>query len=84
VVTLPNQGHGFLSLEHAPQWADVSVKTIKRWLSRGLPSYQEGPRTKVLIRPSDIEEFLTKRQVPQSDLDVMVADVMVGLRNKIS
>ena len=74
MVTLPNQGHGFLSLEHAAQWADVSVKTVKRWLSRGLPSYQEGPRTKVLIRPGDIEEFLTKRQAERPALDVLIEE----------
>ena len=80
MVTLPNQGHGFLSLEHAAQWADVSVKTVKRWLSRGLPSYQEGPRTKVLIRPGDIEAFLTKREVAKPNLDTMVEEVVRDLQ----
>ena len=76
MVALPNQGQGFLSLEHAAQWADVSVKTVNRWLSRGLPSYQEGPRTKVLIRPGDIEIFLNRRQMAKPNLDVMVNQVM--------
>ena len=79
MVALSNQGQGFLSLEHAAQWADVSVKTVNRWLSRGLPSYQEGPRTIVLIRPTDIEAFLTKRQAERPALDVMVDAVLGGL-----
>ena len=73
-------GQGFLSLDHAAKWADVSVKTVKRWLSRGLPCYQEGPRTKVLIRPSDIETFLTKRQVAKPNLDAMVEEVVRDLQ----
>lgn len=70
----------FLSIEHAAQSADVSVKTVKRWLSRGLPCYQEGPRTKVLIAPEDIKSFLTKRQEVQPDLDVMVEETIKELR----
>jgi predicted site-specific integrase-resolvase len=83
VVALPNQGQGFLSLEYAAQWADVSVKTVNRWISKGLPCYQEGPRTKVLIRPGDIEIFLTRRQVAKPDLDVMVAEVVGELQAKL-
>lgn len=71
---------GFLPLADAAAWAGVSPKTMVRWLSRGLPYFQEGPRTKVLIRPNDIEEFLTKRQMVKSDLDTMVEVVVDELR----
>ncbi|MCZ6799646.1 MAG: helix-turn-helix domain-containing protein [Nitrospirae bacterium] len=64
-----------MSLETAATWCDVSPKTVQRWIGKGLPCYQEGPRTKVLIRPSDIETFLTKRQVKKLDLDAMVEAV---------
>ncbi len=70
---------GFMSLETAAKWSDVSRKTVQRWIGKGLPVYQEGPRTKVLIRPSDIEAFLTRRQVAQPELDQMVTEVMEGL-----
>jgi hypothetical protein len=70
---------GFLPLIAAAAWTGVSPKTVKRWLSRGLPFYQEAPKSKVLIRPIDIEEFLIRRQVPQSDLDTMVEEVVRGL-----
>ncbi len=66
---------GFLPLAEAAQWAGVSPRTMKRWISKGLAYFQEGPRTKVLIRPGDIEEFLTKRQMAKPDLDAMVEEV---------
>ncbi len=71
---------GYLSIESAAKFCDVSNKTVKRWLNRGLPYFQEGPRTKVLIAPEDIRMFLTKRQVPKSNLDVMVQEVIRGLQ----
>ncbi len=72
--------NGFLSLANAARWADVSPKTINRWISKGLPFFQVGPRTKVLIAPEDIREFLTRRQVPKSKLDDMVDTVMGELK----
>ena len=65
----------YLSLKHAAAYADVSVKTVKRWIERGLPKYQEGPRSKVLIRPTDIEAYLTRKEVSPPDLNGMVEDV---------
>ena len=71
---------GFLSLDHAAQWSDVSVKTVKRWIGEGLPVYQAGPRTKVLIAPEDIRMFLTRRQTERPALDAMVETVMSELQ----
>ena len=68
-----------MSLETAANWCDVSRKTVQRWIGKGLPVYQEGPRTKVLIRPSDIEAFLTRRQLAQPELDQMVDQVLADL-----
>jgi predicted site-specific integrase-resolvase len=73
-------GLGFLTIEHAGQFADVSSKTIKRWIGEGLPVYQAGPRTRVLIRPVDVENFLTRRQVAKSSLDDMVETVLGELQ----
>ena len=73
---------GFLSLDHAAEYADVSTKTMKRWLSRGLPHFQAGARTKVLIDPHDIRAFLTRQQVAQpnlNDLNEMMKEVMEDL-----
>ena len=71
---------GYLSLPMAAAFVSVSSRTVKRWIAQGLPMYQAGPRTKVLIRPSDIEQFLTRQQAPRPALDRMVAEVMQGLQ----
>ena len=78
--TFPNQAHGFLSLNHAAKWCDVSLKTFTRWIAKGLPTYQAGPGEKILIDPDDIRMFLTKRQVPKSNLDMMVQEVFRDLQ----
>jgi excisionase family DNA binding protein len=67
---------GYLSIEGAAKYAGVSAKTIKRWKQRGLPVYQGTPRGKVLIRPSDIDAYLTRSQAPQVDLNAMVEEVI--------
>jgi hypothetical protein len=54
---------------------------MKRWIRRGLPTYQAGLREKVLVRPADIDAFLTRQQVPVPDLDAMVEDVMRSLKS---
>jgi hypothetical protein len=54
---------------------------MKRWIKKGLPTYQAGPREKVLIRPADINAFLTRRQAKSVDLDAMVQDVLKSLKS---
>jgi len=71
---------GFLSIERAAQWSSVSTKTVRRWIEQGLPVYQAGPRTKVLIEPEHIRTFLTKRQTAKPNLDAMVQEVIRGLQ----
>jgi excisionase family DNA binding protein len=71
---------GYLSRAEAAKWAGVSERTLKRWIARGLPTYQAGLREKVLIRPADIDAFLTRRQVPQPDLKAMAEEVFQELR----
>ena len=72
---------GYLPLREAAAWAGVSERTLKRWISRGLPTFQAGPREKVLIRPIDIDTFLTRRQVPTPDLNALVEEVMRSLQS---
>lgn len=71
---------GYLSLPQAASWAGISEKTMKRWIRKGLPIYQAGAREKVLIRPIDINAFLTRKQVAQPDLTAMVEDVLTDLK----
>ena len=49
---------GYMPLREAAKWAGVSARTMKRWLKRGLPGYQAGPREKVLVRREDMDTFL--------------------------
>jgi excisionase family DNA binding protein len=67
---------GYLSLRQAARWAGVSSKTIQRWIGKGLPRYQAGPREKVLIKRADIESFLTRKQKPVLDLNAMIDEVL--------
>lgn len=71
---------GYLPLRDAAAWSGVSVRTLKRWIAGGLPVYQAMARGKVLIRPADIDAFLTKQQAERPDLSRMVDDVLQGLR----
>lgn len=70
---------GYLPLRDAAAWAGVSPKTMRRWLAKGLPRHQAGPREKVLVRLSEIETFLTTQVTPQINLGAMVDDVLKGL-----
>ncbi len=70
---------GFMPLAEAAAWAGVSQRTMRRWISHGLPCYQAGPRSKVLIRPSDIGQFLTRQDAAKPDLNTMVDEVMNDL-----
>lgn len=72
---------GYLSIQGAAHYASVSTRTIKRWITRGLPVYQGTLRGKVLIKPADIDAYLEKKRVPMPDvdLDAMVEDVLAGL-----
>jgi len=70
---------GYLPLREAGRWAGVSQKTMQRWIKKGLPYHQAGPREKVLIRPADIEAFLTRRQAVDVNLSATVDDVFKSL-----
>jgi hypothetical protein len=58
----------------------VSSKTMQRWIERGLPISQAGPREKILIKPSDIERYLTRRQRPQPNVEAIVNGVFEDLQ----
>jgi hypothetical protein len=67
---------GYLSLKRAAAWADVSHKTIRRWIKAGLPVYRGITGGKLLVRPADIEQFLEKQVVPRIDVDNLVNDTL--------
>jgi predicted site-specific integrase-resolvase len=71
---------GYLPVKKAAEWAGVSCKTLQRWIGRGLPVYQAGAREKVLIRPADIDQFLTRQERSPVNLDAIVEEVLQGFR----
>ncbi len=70
---------GYFPVKKAAAWAGVSPKTLQRWIGRGLPVYQAGPREKMLVRPLDIEHFLIRKQEPPHNLDDVVDAVLKDL-----
>jgi len=52
---------------------------MKRWIMQGLAVYQAGPRTKVLVKPSDIDKFLTRKQTQPVDVKALVDEVCASL-----
>ena len=75
---------GYLSLHEAASWSGVSLRTLTRWIKKGLPTYHAGPREKVLIRPADIDAFLSRKQAQASDLNAMVEDVLRSLKSEVA
>jgi predicted site-specific integrase-resolvase len=71
---------GYLPFSQAARWAGISERTLKRWIGKGLPKYQAGPREKILIKPEDIHRFLTKKVEPQVDLDSLVEEVLQDMK----
>lgn len=71
---------GYLPMEDAAWWAGISLRTMKRWISLGLPKYQAGPRRKVLIRLRDVDEFLLQLQMTKPDLDQAVDETLLELQ----
>lgn len=74
MTALPHSG--FLSVSAAAAWANVSSRTLTRWLAAGLISYQPTPRGKILITLSDLTQFLSRRPRPGPELDRLVNDAM--------
>lgn len=42
----------------------------------GLPAYQAGARERVLVKPMDIEAFLTRKEAPRADITALVNDTL--------
>ena len=70
----------FLTIEEASQVARVSGRTLRRWLATGrLPYHQASARSRVLIRPHDLEQFLTRHERNTISLDQSIDEVLISL-----
>jgi len=65
---------GYMSLKAAAKYAaNVSERTVVRWLHEGLPSIQPKKHGRRLIRVADLDAFLLgKRSVHGKDLHQLV------------
>jgi excisionase family DNA binding protein len=73
----------FLTIPEAAKLARVSGRTLRRWLAAGrLQFHQASARSRVLIRPTDLERFLTRHETARPDLDREIEQVMSGLMER--
>ena len=68
-----------LDIAKTAQRYSSSRRTVKRWLDRGLPFFQAAPGSKILIKPEDVEAFLTRHCRTQVDLNALVDEVMAEI-----
>ena len=65
----------FLDLRAAARWSSLSIRTLRRIIKRGLPTYRTGVGGKILIRPAELAVFLTREVVAQPDLNSLVEQI---------
>jgi hypothetical protein len=65
----------YMTIGSVARWADVSNRTVRRWLVQGLPYRQPTLRGRILIRPEDLHSFLAHRQTTQAHLTELVDEV---------
>jgi hypothetical protein len=66
---------GWGSIKNAAKYADVSVRTMRGLLKRGL-KHSRLSSGMIRIRYSDIDEFFMQYQVSENQIDKIVDEVM--------
>ena len=72
---------GWASIKNAAKYADVSVRTMRDLLKRGL-KHSRVSSGMIRIRYSDIDEFFTQYQVSENQIDNIVDEVMRDFTRK--
>jgi excisionase family DNA binding protein len=72
---------GFLLLSEAAQYARVSPRTVRRWIAQGLPFHQVKAGSRVLIKSTDLERFLTRYETSQPKLDCLIDEIARSLQS---
>jgi len=70
---------GWAKIKRAAKYADISERTVRKWLNKGL-KYSRLPTGTILIRYSDVDEFLESFAVDGDQVDRMVDEVMEGIQ----
>ena len=72
---------GWASIKNAAKYADVSVRTMRNLLKRGL-KHSRISSGMIRIRYSDIDEFFMQYQVIENQIDKIVDEVMRDFTRK--
>ena len=69
---------GWFKISSAAEYVDVTPRTLRKWLREGL-SYSKAPSGAILIKRSNIDEFLESFEVKDNIVENIVKDVMTNL-----
>jgi excisionase family DNA binding protein len=74
---------GWLKVKHAAKYADVSERTLRKWLKHKL-RFSRLPSGLILIKSEWVDQFLERFIVSENevDIDLIVADIMKDFRKK--
>jgi excisionase family DNA binding protein len=73
---------GWVSIKNAAKYADVSVRTMREMLKRGLRYSKVSPGM-IRIRYSDIDEYFMRFQVCENQVDKIVDEIMRDFERKL-
>jgi len=65
---------GWAKIKKAAKYADIGERTMREWLRKGL-KYSRLPSGTILVRYSDIDDFLESFSVNGDQVDKIVNDV---------
>ncbi|HBZ35520.1 MAG TPA: hypothetical protein DEO33_03750 [Rikenellaceae bacterium] len=71
---------GWVKITDAAKYADVSKRTVEDWLKQGL-KYSRLPSGTRLIKFEWIDEYLESFMVSENEIDIVVDEIMSGLKN---
>jgi hypothetical protein len=82
-MTRPLLSTGF-SIQEIATAKGVSTRTVRRWLTHGLPFVQPVPHGRIFVREQDLEEYLRPRPQQHAEIvmDRMIGEVLTSLQTK--
>ena len=67
--------HGWAKIKDAAKYADISERTFRDWLKKGL-QHSVLPSGTILLKYSAIDDFLESYSVQENMIDTVVEDVL--------
>ena len=69
---------GWAKIKSAAEYAGISERTLREWLKQGL-KHSRLPSGRLLIRFTDIDEFLSGYEATYNQVDAVVDEVCKGI-----